>query len=201
MVIHALPPEEEVGWTPWERWLSRGRGICREDWVTSPARPDLAGRGTWYKLKTESTDLRPRFRAQSDLSLEQILRRGRIDEAAAVLSLDMHRELLEPMTPQAERWYRGYRWVVIPHLLAADLPVIYALPPMHLSDEQPWESWYSDDGVRLIHHVHFTKPNERATGRWRESVGAPQRPPEIFGVEWHWYNDPSMTPALVGRGD
>jgi len=29
-VIHAAPPEEEVGWTPWERWRISGARVVRE---------------------------------------------------------------------------------------------------------------------------------------------------------------------------
>ncbi len=37
----------------------------------------------------------------------------------------------------------------------------------------------------------------RTTSKWGEGIGAPQRPPEIFGVVWYWYDDPSMAPALA----
>jgi hypothetical protein len=147
--------------------------------------------------------VRPRFRPRPRISFEQLIARARVDEAATVISLDLRCAFFDAMTDLACRQYRRYRWVVIPHALAANFPVIYALPPMHMADECPWESWYTTDGLRVIHHVHFTKPNERATGQWRERDGAPQRPPEVCGVDWYWYDDPSMTPSLANaaQGD
>jgi len=75
--------------------------------------------------------------------------------------------------------------------------VIYILPPMNRSDEWPWESWYTDGKVKLIHHVHFTKENKLTRGLWREYPGAPQRPPEIFGVNWYWYDDEDLKPTMA----
>jgi len=123
----------------------------------------------------------------------------RVDEAAAYLGFDAHATLVVPLREDGQRVYSEYRWVVIPHWLAKDGPVIYALPPMHRADIWPWESWYRDGAGALIHHVHYAAPHPRCTATWRESPGAPQRPPEIFGVTWHWYDEPTMTPALGGR--
>lgn len=197
MVIHALPREEEVGWTPWERWSTGRAGPHRSQWTLYPRRAGHSRDPSWYQLADDSTDLRPRFHAEPHRPLERVLSLARIPEAAALLEPELYDRILGSMTRDAAACYRRYRWTVIPHLLAADLPVIYALPPMHRSDEWPWESWYTDDGARVIHHVHFTKPNARAVNRWRERDGAPQRPAEIFGIDWFWYDDPSMTPALA----
>jgi len=68
--------------------------------------------------------------------------------------------------------------------------------PMYKSDDWPWESWYTDGNIPVIHHVHYTRKNSSTTGIWAEGPGAPQRPPEIFGHIWYWYDDPEMIPAL-----
>jgi hypothetical protein len=198
-VIHALPPEEEVGWTPWERWSMVEDQARRQSWVLYPLRPAEEGAvGRWYRLD-DGDDPGPRLLARPD-NLASLLKRARVFDAAATIGFEAEPTLLGTLGPEAQRRYIQYRWVVIPHSLAADGPVIYALPPMHLADRWPWESWYGDDHRPLIHHVHFTAPHPRCTNQWRESIGAPQRPPEVFGATWWWYDDPSMTPAMVGAG-
>ena len=104
---------------------------------------------------------------------------------------------IDSLNPKAQKIYARYRWVVIPHILANDGPVIYALPPMDKSDDWPWESWYTDGITPVIHHVHYTREKFNTTGIWTEGPGAPQRPSEIFGHTWYWYDDPDMMPALA----
>ncbi len=195
-LINAVPPEEELGWTPWERWFSKDGKPSRESWVLYPIRKvNVFDMPIWYALQEEPA-LTPRYLAQPE-RLEDRLRLARVDVASRLLGLDMRKELTEPLSPKARDIYAQFRWVVVPHRLAHDGPVIYALPPMHLSDQWPWESWYTDGEIPLIHHVHYTAQTPRTTGKWAEGVGAPQRPPEIFGVVWHWYDDSSMVPALA----
>lgn len=192
-VIHSLPPEEEMGWTPWERWT---RGPRRASLVLYPLRTPAPSNGIprWYPL--DDTGLAPRF-ARPSRDLEDTLNRARIEVAASILGLNLRKDFLQPLRSSAREIYRQYRWAVIPHILAADGPVIYALPPRHRAHEWPWESWYTEGDVPCIHHVHFTARTSRTTGAWREYPGAPQRPPEIFGTDWYWYDDTSMTPALA----
>ncbi len=60
-VIHALPPEEETGWTPWERWSMKGNIPIRTAWVLYPVKePIKGGIVRWYKLE-ESENLMPRL--------------------------------------------------------------------------------------------------------------------------------------------
>ncbi|MFD2257865.1 hypothetical protein ACFSSA_14375 [Luteolibacter algae] len=196
IMISALPPEEEVGWTPWERWRKGEDGQCvHESWVLYPlktATPE--GVAQWYRI--DEPGLGPRF-AEPPSSLEELLHRARIHEAAKVLGFDAKEILLDPLSAEGSRRYLQCRWVVIPHHLAADTPVIYVLPPMHLADQWPWESWYTDGSTPLILHVHFTKASSRTTGTWSEYANAPQRPPEIFGHLWHWYDEPSLVPTMA----
>ena len=180
-MINALPPEEEMGWTPWERWYKDETGVTRKDsWVLYPLRsPTLSGTAKWYSLDDQS--LMPRYLVTPP-NLQNQLLRARIPEAANVIGFDSYEILVTPLSEKVQSYYQQCRWVVMPHILAADGPVIYILPPMNRSNEWPWESWYTDGKVKLIHHVHFTKENKRTIGSWKEFPGAPQRPPEIFGV-------------------
>jgi hypothetical protein len=196
VMISALPPEEEMGWTPWERWYKDEQGVTRkESWVLYPLRnPNSSGVARWYKL--EENQLTPRF-LNKPSSLEELLRLTRIYDAANVLGFDPTEKLIKPLGANARSYYQQCRWVVIPHILGADGPVIYILPPMDKAGEWPWESWYSDGKTALIHHPHYTKKTPLTTEKWREYVGAPQRPPEIFGVDWYWYNDSSLKPTMT----
>jgi hypothetical protein len=195
-MISALPPEEELGWTPWERWYKDDNGLTRkESWVMYPLKnPPSLGVARWYKL--DENDLTPRFLHKPG-SLEDQLRLARIYEAAKILEFDVDDVLINPLLKKGRDYYQQCRWVVVPHILADDGPVIYILPPMNKSDEWPWESWYTDGKTKLIHHVHFTKENSRTTGSWKEYTGAPQRPPEIFGVVWYWYDDKALAPTMA----
>ncbi|CAZ94528.1 hypothetical protein [Zobellia galactanivorans] len=195
-MINALPPEEELGWTPWERWSLINGEPTRTEWVKYPVKK-LLKRGIvpWYKLSETST-LSPRFHKKSTQDLESQLRLARVDIASEWLGLDFKKTFIEPMELGLQQKYQQFRWVVIPHILAADGPVIYALPPMHKSDNWPWESWYTDGKTSHIHHVHYTEKKILSTGSWSELVGAPQRPPEVCQFTWYWHNDQLMTPAL-----
>ena len=196
VMISALPPEEEMGWTPWERWYKDDKGMARkESWVMYPLKnPTSEGVARWYTL--DDNDLTPRF-LNKPASLEDQLRLARIYDAATILGFDATEILIKPLSEKGKKYYEQCRWVVIPHILGCDGPVIYILPPMNRSDEWPWESWYSDGKTPLIHHVHFTKQRPEAIKSWKEYNGAPQRPPEIFGVVWYWYNDGTLKPTML----
>lgn len=200
IMINALPPEEETGWTPWERWYKDAGGkVRKESWVLYPLKdPTPEGIARWYKLGEEN--LFPRYLNQP-ASLEEQLGRARIFDAARVLGFDAGEVLIKPLSETARAYYMNCRWVVIPHILAGDGPVIYILPPMDHSDDWPWESWYTDGKIKLIHHVHFTRENRLTTGSWKEYPGAPQRPPEIFGVTWYWYDDMNLKPTMADYPD
>lgn len=197
-LIQALPPEEEMGWAPWEEWLLQGGKPVRRGWVLFPVRETKRGVPGWWMLEQDREDLRPRF-AREPKTLEELFNRVRVFEAATVVGFDARKVILEPLSEAAREVYRSVRWSVAPHRLAADLPVIQCLPDASRSDRIPWETWYTDGQTALIHHVHYTAPMA-CTGRdtWREQEGAPQRPTELVGRDWYYYNDPSMTPALAG---
>ncbi len=194
-VIHALPPEEEMGWTPWERWHVRDGQVVHTEWVQYPVKePIRRGIIPWY-MPTASQGLKPRF-MKTCKDLETRLKMSRVEVAADWLGLDFKKTFIDALPETVQQDYLQFRWAVIPHVLAADGPVIYALPPMNKSDDWPWESWYTDGDVPIIHHVHYTSQKEQTTGQWSESTGAPQRPPEIYEHRWHWYDDKDMKPAL-----
>ena len=197
-VIHALPPEEEMGWTPWERWSLKNNRPIRSAWVLYPVKQSLKrGVINWYVLE-DSENLFPRILSETPNLVAQ-LSLARIDLAAEWLGLDFQKVFIDPLPEEVQNIYKQYRWVVVPHVLALNGPVIYALPPISQADDWPWESWYTDGHHPHIHHVHYTKRNPSTTGKWSEGTGAPQRPSEIFGVTWYWYNDFGMVPALAGK--
>jgi hypothetical protein len=196
-LIQALPPEEETGWTPWEEWYSIDGRPVRRAMVLFPVKEMTRNVPNWWVLEESSTDLQPRF-ARVPKTLGELFLRGRIFEAAAAVGFDARKVIIDKLTPAAEKAYLSMRWSVAPHRLAADLPVIQCLPSPGMSDRLPWETWYTDGRTPLIHHVHYTKPaplTEKLP--WRERDGAPQRPAELFGREWYYYNDDSMNPALA----
>ncbi len=95
-VIHAAPPEEEMGWTPWERWRVAGQRIVREQWVSEPGR-------RWRVLHEPMDDLTPRFARQAANLHDQLLR-SRIDVAAHELGLDFDATFHQPAAVR----YSGY---------------------------------------------------------------------------------------------
>jgi hypothetical protein len=99
----------------------------------------------------------------------EVLQRAGIREAAADIGMDADK-VFWPLIERANHSYRSYRW----------------------------SASYAETGGPLIHHVHMSAPNERtAKEPWRERDGAPQRPAELFGTRWYWYDDSDMTPALA----
>ncbi|WP_425398960.1 hypothetical protein [Aeoliella sp.] len=194
-MINALPPEEEVGWIPWERWWRDGDTLRHESWVLYPIkRPSQGGMPRWYQLDEEAS-LYPRMMFPPK-DIEEKLRLARVDEAARVLGFDHREVLLEPLSAKGRARYLECRWVVIPHILGADQPVIYSLPPMHRSDTWPWETWYTDGKRPLILHVHYTAKSPLTTGEWTLHPGAPQRPAELFGRRWYWYDKADPAPVM-----
>ncbi len=195
-LIQALPPEEEMGWMPWEEWLKLDGKPVRRAMALFPIDKMKGQIPLWWCLE-RSDDLTPR-RATTPGTLAELFKRDRIIEAAKVTGFDAVKELLAPMSLKGEAVYRRMRWSVAPHRIAADLPVIQCLPPADKMREWPWETWYTDGKTPLIHHVHYTVPNARTEPKsWREREGAPQRPQELFGHNWYWYNDLEMAPALA----
>ena len=60
-VIHALPPEEEMGWTPWERWSLKNNRPIRSAWILYPVKQPLKRDFiNWYMLEV-SENLYPRI--------------------------------------------------------------------------------------------------------------------------------------------
>ncbi len=196
-LIQALPPEEEMGWTPWEEWFVSDGKPVRRAMVLYPVGQMTRKVPKWRALKENQTDLQPWF-APIPKTLGELFLRGRILEAANAVGFDARKVILDKLSPAAEEAYRSMRWSLAPHRLAANLPVIQCLPLPGRSDRLPWETWYTDGRTPLIHHVHYTQPMNRTEKKpWRERDGAPQRPAELFGREWYYYNDNSMKPALA----
>lgn len=195
-MINAYPPEEEVGWTPWERWWKDGNTIRHESWVLYPIKhPTSHGMPRWYQLEEEPS-LQPRH-LNRPRNLEEKLRIARVDVAAKVLGFDYKKLLIEPLSAKGRSRYFSCRWVVIPHILGADKPVIYSLPPMHLSNQWPWETWYTDGKQPLILHAHYTAATPKTTGEWILHPGAPQRPEELFGRRWYWHDKADLIPVMA----
>ncbi len=86
--------------------------------------PTASGVARWYKL--EENDLTPRF-LNKPAVLEDQLRQARIYEAATVLGFDANEMLIKPLSAKGRKYYEQCRWVVIPHILGVDAPVIYIL--------------------------------------------------------------------------
>ena len=198
-IIQALPPEEEMGWTPWEEWFTLNGHPVRRAMVLYPVKEMTRNMPLWWVLEQSQTDLLPR-RLGKVKTLGELFRRDRIFEAASVVGFDAQKLIIEHLSPNAQDTYMQMRWSVAPHRLAADLPVIQCLPPKDKLNKWPWETWYTDGKTPLIHHVHYAHPTGRTASKsWSERHEAPQRPFELFGHNWYWYNDESMTPALAGR--
>jgi hypothetical protein len=127
-------------------------------------------------------------------------------EAATTLGIDVD-QTFAPLDRTVDHPYRRYRWRVGRD---GDLPVIHALPPEEEMDWTPWERWTR--GPRRTSWVLYPMhpPSQLGVPRWypleeaglmhyvwREHPGAPQRPGQIFGTDWYWYNDETMIPALA----
>lgn len=195
-VVHAVPPEEELGWTPWERWVVNEAGrASRECWIAAP--PNGGRRMGWQCLSDERTaGLEPLFTGDNEALRTRFDLIG-VSDALTVLGIDRD-EFLTSMEP-GRAGYSLCRWVVIPHFLADDGPVVYSIPSSRSADGWPWETWYSADG-QIVHHVHLDQPRPGCTEEWSEPVGAPQRPPEVLGRTWFWGDPGSMVPAEVPGG-
>jgi hypothetical protein len=195
-LIQALPPEEEMGWTPWEEWCMLEGKPLRRAMVLYPVREMTRHVPRWWCLEQSQTSLTPRCAVPAK-TMEQVFRRGRVFEAAEAVGFNAQKVILDPLSQKARETYLQMRWSVAPHRLAADLPVIQCLPPRNRAHEWPWETWYTGGTSTLIHHVHYSRPNQRTEPKsWRERDGVPQRPAELFGTDWYWYNEKSMTPVL-----
>ena len=166
-LIQALPPEEEMGWMPWEEWLALEGKPVRRAMVLFPVWEMKRQAPLWWCLE-KSHDLTPR-RATPPQTLAALFHRDRIIAAAKVTGFDAVKLLLTPLSAKAEQIYLRMRWSAAPHRLAADLPVIQCLPPADKRRRWPWETWYTDGTTPLIHHVHLTVPNSRTGPKaWRE---------------------------------
>lgn len=196
-LIQSLPPEEEMGWIPWEEWFTMNGKPVRRSMVLFPVKQATRNVPLWWCLEQSESQLSPRYADQAK-TLEELFHSLRIFEASEAVGFDAQKIIIDPLSTKVSEIYLQMRWSVAPHRLAADLPVIQCLPPRDHSHYWPWETWYTDGKNPLIHHVHYSHPNPR-TGSipWNEREGAPQRPKELFGLEWYWYNDESMTPALM----
>lgn len=194
-VVHAVPPEEEVGWTPWERWtVDAGGEPSHRCWVAGPA--EHGRRASWRSLADpRAVGLLPLFGTDVDDDLRRRFDLVGVGDALAILRIDPG-DLLGPLGPQQLAWYTACRWVVVPHFLADDGPVVYSIPGPDSPPEWPWETWYAAEG-QTVHHVHMDAPRAGCTEPWSEPRGAPQRPPEVLGRTWFWGDPGSVVPAMA----
>lgn len=193
-VVHALPPEEEVGWTPWERWTTDEDGnAVHQCWVTAVVHG--AQRVAWRTLdEPQASALTPLFGAPEHDLRERWEVNG-VRDALAFLGMDPG-ELLAQVGPQALAQYTACRWVVIPHFLAGGGPVVYSIPPAGSADRWPWETWYAETSGGTTHHAHFGRSSPGFVQEWFEPAGAPQRPPEVLGQTWFWADPGSLDPVM-----
>lgn len=191
-VVHAVPPEEEVGWTPWERWSMKNGEALHQCWVAAPDsdHPEWRWRTTSDEQKT---DLQPRFTNLSR-DLVTLLTTIRAGDAFRILGVEID-EIASELNSEARRRYSLYRWAVIPHFLA-DGPVVYALPPLLEAVNWPWESWYLENGC-LAHHAHYLVPRSDNSHKWHEQPNTPQRPPEVLGQTWYWDDISMVAPVMA----
>ena len=96
-----------------------------------------------------------------------------------------------------EEKYAGYKWYLLPHWRV--LQVLYAVPADNQLDKQPWESWYIDDGIKT-HHVHNAYKIHNDDIKWIQSDWTEERPDEIIGRYWYWYDDKNVKPVLLQQG-
>lgn len=193
-VIHAVPPEEELGWTPWERWTVDDAGrASHRCWVAAPSQDDP--RFAWQPMDDpRAVALDPLFGGvEGDLRSRWDL--NGVSDALALLGIDPE-HLLAPLAQEQLTRYTECRWVVIPHFLAGDGPVVYSLPATDSPAGWPWETWYRAAG-ETAHHVHFDRPRPGFAEEWSEPAGAPQRPPEVLGGTWFWGDPGSSDLAMV----
>ena len=90
--------------------------------------------------------------------------------------------------------YQGFKWYLIPHWRVTN--VVYAVPADGNLQTQPWESWYMDGGVKT-HHVHYAQKLQPDYIEWIQKEWTQERPDEVIGDPWYWYDDPDMRPALT----
>lgn len=193
-VVHAVPPEEELGWTPWERWTTDDAGhASHRCWVAAPSRDER--RFAWRPMDDpRAVASTPLFGGAQD-DLRQRFELGGVRDAFGILGIDPD-GLLAALGPEQLLRYTACRWVVIPHFLADDGPVVYSLPAADGPVGGPWETWYSAEG-ETVHHVHADRPRPGLTEEWSEPVGAPQRPPEVLGGTWFWGDPGSLDLAMT----
>ena len=100
----------------------------------------------------------------------------------------------EDFGPNFEEAYAGYKWYALPHARVGK--VIYAVPADKDIEKLPWESWYMDGG-KEIHHVHCAFKVHDDDKKWTQTEITEDRPDEVIGRLWYWYNEEDMRPALL----
>ena len=95
-----------------------------------------------------------------------------------------------------EEKYADFKWYVIPHWRVET--VIYSVPADKDIEQLPWESWYLDGGAET-HHVHYAKQLQSDWIEWIQQEWTEERPDEVIGKYWYWYDDKSMLPILCAE--
>ncbi|NLF27627.1 MAG: hypothetical protein GX592_06980 [Clostridiales bacterium] len=102
-------------------------------------------------------------------------------------------------TPEAFRErYRGYRWYKIPFWRVQW--VLYSVPAEEDMLEKPWESFYIEPTGEEKHHIHYAYRVHDDDREWIQPTPTEERPDEIIGRLWYWFDPDSMIPALLAEG-
>jgi hypothetical protein len=91
--------------------------------------------------------------------------------------------------------YMGFSWYLIPHHRVS--MVLYSIPPEAGMLNLPWESWYLDAG-KTVHHVHYATRKHDTDHEWIQTEATDERPREVIGRLWYWFDDPDMS-AILSR--
>lgn len=91
--------------------------------------------------------------------------------------------------------YAGYSWYKIPFWRVKW--VLYAVPAKDHLGDQPWESFYIEPTGEESHHTHYAFRIHEDDQVWQQNEITDDRPDEIIGRPWYWFDPHSMTPALL----
>ncbi|HWR22714.1 MAG TPA: hypothetical protein VN366_04475 [Feifaniaceae bacterium] len=94
-----------------------------------------------------------------------------------------------------EKNYAGYTWYLIPFWRVKW--VLYSVPAKENLLRQPWESFYIETDGKESHHVHYAEKKHEDDRTWIQETDTDERPDEIIGRLWYWYDEPGMKPALL----
>jgi hypothetical protein len=95
---------------------------------------------------------------------------------------------------ECEDKYKDFNWCLIPHHRVKI--VLYSVPVKDKLETLPWQSWYLDNG-KETHHIHYSEKKHDSDFSWIQNEPTDERPQEVIGRLWYWYDDPDMKPVLL----